>query len=333
MAASSTVGPARTTRLGLAAFAVVLAAGASHPEPAAARPGRIAVPLPLLPAPHVRFPGLFDEQGCALLPTQDRPGRRVCPASPGSSSEGSGRPEGWQRLLGFEGPHYTTHVAGTGVSILPATVGLAAAEPWSVVGMVRNDTPWTIDEVEVSASLEGQHGEHLETVTTVAPVRCVRPGEPAPFALASTTSRDAIAVVRWTTAHRRIAPSEAALRQMEISLVRVLSGVRANALTALGLPPAGDERVGTVARVAWGTIRSWGERPIRKPAVIALWLGSDGRGLALTRARVVTSAGAHRRAPAELNPGDRAEFALAVPDLTALSDEVRPALALWGSPS
>jgi len=199
--------------------------------------------------------------------------------------------------------------------------------------MVRNDTPWIVDGIEVSASLEGFGGEHIQTVATDVPVRYVRPGEPAPFAVASTVRRDAIALVRWTTAYRCISPSQAALRKMEIALGRFLSGARAPDGAAVTLLAGDEERLGALREVAWGSVRSWGERPIRKPAVVALWLSADGRALSLVRARVFAPAGGRKAAAAKLHPGDLVEFAVSVPDSIVGTGVGRPALALWGSPS
>lgn len=319
--------------LAVAVSLLLAAASAGWPSSSAARqpkPLPIPVQLPTLPAPHERRPGLFDESGCALLAAGEGARKRVCPAPQPSARVAPG---GWRRLLGYEGPHYATSVTGAGVELLPATIGVASEGNWSALGMVRNDTPWTLNAIEVAATLEAPDGASLETVRAVVPVRSVRPGEPAPFALSSTTRRAAVKLVRWETTYRKAGSSSPdSSRRIEVSLVRALTdGGRS------GLPDGEDPEVDDGAppatnEVAWGTLRSWSARPIRRPAVVALWLDADGRALALGSARVWESIARRVRAPVALAPGNVAEFTLTVPDIAA-EGRVKPAVALWGTPS
>jgi len=319
--------------IAVAVVLLVSATSAGWAPSAAARepaPVPIRVELPALPAPHERLPGLFDESGCALLAVGEGARRRVCPAP-----QPSGRvsPGGWRRLLGYEGPHYATSVTGAGVELLPATIGVAREENWSALGMVRNDTPWTLNAIEVAATLEAPDGASLETVRAVVPVRSVRPGEPAPFALSSTTRRAAVKLVRWETTYRRVAsPSAGSSRRIEVSLVRALPDGRLSGLPDAEDPEPHDGARPATIEVAWGTLRSWSESPIRRPAVVALWLDADGRARALGSARVWESIAHRVRAPVALAPGNVAEFTLAVPDL-AVEGRAKGTVALWGTPS
>ncbi len=328
--------PIRRGGAALAAWAIFCASSACAP-PLAAASGpaaeRIPVVLPTLPAPSVRFPGLFDERGCALLTETGGQRTRVCPAPPQPSADVSA--DGSRRLLGYEGPHYATGVTGAGVEILPATIGVPPNGNWKALGMVRNDTQWTVDAIEVTATLERLDGTPLETVRATVPVRGVRPGEPAPFALSSTTSRASVALVRWATSYRRApSPSATSRRRIEIALVRTLSDARGSGLLgeSNAADSSSDDQQPSSGEVAWGTLRSWSESPIRRPAVVAMWLDAEGRALALGSARVWESIARRVRAPVARAPGSLAEFTLSIPDL-ATGGHVKPTMALWGTPS
>lgn len=325
--------PASRRSIAVAAMLLVSATSAGWPPPSAASqptPPPIPVHLPTLPAPHERLPGLFDESGCALLAVDEGARKRICPAPQPSARV---VPGGWHRLLGYEGPHYATSVTGAGVELLPATIGVAREEIWSALGMVRNDTPWTLNAIEVAATLEAPDGASLETVRAVVPVRSVRPGEPAPFALSSTTRRAAVKLVRWETTYRRAASSSPdSSRRIEVSLVRALSDARHSGLPDGDDPDVGDGSSPATNEIAWGTLRSWSESPIRRPAVVALWLDADGRALALGSARVWESIARRVRSLVALAPGNVAEFTLTLPDIAAEA-RAKPTVALWGTPS
>lgn len=328
--------PIRRGGATLAAWAIFCASVACATSLAAASgpaPERIPVVLPTLPSPSVRFPGLFDESGCALLSGTGGQRTRVCPAPPQPSADVAA--DGARRLLGYEGPHYATSVTGSGVEILPATIGVSPNGNWKALGMVRNETRWTVGVIEVTATLERRDGTPLETVRATVPVRDVRPGEPAPFALSSTTSRASVALVRWATSYRRApSPSASSRRMIEISLVRALSDAHERGLLdeSDAAASSGDGPQRSSVAVAWGTLRSWSESPIRRPAVVAMWLDADGRALALGSARVWESIARRVRAPVALAPGSLAEFTLSIPDLVA-GRSVKPTMALWGTPS
>ena len=219
-------GSASNFRLILAGVATLIALESSYGFGATSPPNApVVVSQPVVPPPHVRHPGLFDEAGCALLSSGSRT-RRVCPASPerhGGGGDGVlGRGGPWGRFLGFDGPHYATTVTNSGVELLPSTLRVSDDGNWSAVGMVRNDTPSTVDDIVVSAQLEAVDGSVLEKVSACVPVRMVRPGGPAPFAVARETGRRAIAAVRWVMTYRSLERSASDLRLVELLPVRFI---------------------------------------------------------------------------------------------------------------
>ena len=141
---------------------------------------------------------------CAALPAPGG-GTTVCPARSARTTAretfGFGAMP-WRRLMGFEGPYYATEVRGTGVHVMTASVGLTAADSWSVVGLVRNDTERIATDIIVTARLTRPDGGELASASAPVAVRNVRPGEPAPFAISTTAPLSAVGGVQWEVAVR-----------------------------------------------------------------------------------------------------------------------------------
>jgi hypothetical protein len=294
-----------------------------------------AVPLPVLPPPHVRYPGLFDERGCALLENAGAPST-VCPAPRpvASAAETRMRTQGWRTLLGYDGPYFATSVSGAGVAVIPESVGIASADAWCAVGLLRNDTMSVVTDLTVVAQLVGKDGALLATGTARVPVHDVRPGEPAPFAIDTTAPRAAVADVRWRVLSRPARPAAAAARMVEIKLVRslMLGGLREHEPTPSGachqLPSSRETR----REVAWGFLKSWSGRAIRRPSLVGMWLDDRGRGAALLTGLVLRRHGSGV-ARSALRRGASAQFVILEPD--RLPDENAPQqrIAFWASAS
>lgn len=337
------LGPAdrtRRERLVVAPLAVLMgfASNGSLTLPSTARHS-IVVPLPVLPPPHVRHPGLFDETGCALLAVGDERRARVCPdpsSKDGANGSKAEPPGAWRRLMGFEGPHYSTSVADRGVEILPSTVRFGDESEWSAVGLLRNDTSSVVDDISVSARLLAEDGRTLDTATFIVPVRSVRPGEPVPFSLTCAIPRADVAAVLWTLNYRPSDQATATGRLVEFEPVRILSARNLPAEVANEASAIADARRSASGpeQLAWGVLKNWSSVPIRAPLVVGMWVDDDGRAVSLVRGRVWKQSDGRAIAPSTLRPGEFGQFALAVPaDRSATRPQHRLRLALWETPS
>ena len=279
----------------------------------------VTVPLPVLPPPHVRYPGLFDENGCALL-HREQDGRvtTMCPAPGPTPLANLPSPSDapWRRLLGYEGPYYSPTVHGSGVSVLPESVGIAAGGRWGAVGLVRNDTMSVVTDITVIAQLLGRDGTVVATASASVPVRDVRPGEPAPFAISTAELRSAITGVRWSVRSRPTRPSAASARMVEIALARSLAlddGAGCDAGNPGARARQSHRTMTPYREIAWGSLRSWSARSIRRPSVVGLWLDDQGRGVMLLPGLVARRHGDVARPRSALKRGDIAEFVIFLP--------------------
>lgn len=100
-------------------------------------------------------------------------------------------------VVGFVGPNYTNYVVGEGISILENSLSVSETGYWEAMGLMRNESQTVIGEVDLFVELLSEDGVILETVAANAPVKNVRPGEPAPFILTSTTDSSLVAEVVW----------------------------------------------------------------------------------------------------------------------------------------
>jgi hypothetical protein len=166
-------------------------------------------------------------------------------------------------------------------------------------------------------------------------VNDVRPGEPAPFAIASAVPRRAVVAVRWSALSHAVRHSAAVTRMVEISLARILSlGDRAPAGIGSATLPS-RETTPAPREVAWGSVRSWAPRTIHRPSIVALGLDADGRGVLLLPGLVARRSGDGRASRSVLRRGDVAPFVLFLPEEGGARSG-RPApqrLAFWESAS
>ena len=268
----------RGARAALLASFVLTSAAASFGSPV-----ETSVALPTVPPPHVRFPGSFDEHGCALIAQRAAQAKRLCPAGPATTA----RTEGWSRHLGFEGPRVASRVHGTGVVLLLDTVSVASRGWWAATGLVRNDAIDSAREVRVSVTLSTAHDRVLGTATVVVPVRDVRPGEPAPFELRTLVPVEAVRRVDWRVTSEA-AEDLGASRMAEIEIGRIGADRvgreapprRSVLVSAAGAAAEGGRWIG------WGVLRNWGPRPLRQPAVVGMWIDERGRAVRLVHGRV-----------------------------------------------
>ncbi len=66
------------------------------------------------------------------------------------------------------------------------------------MGLIRNETTKKVGEVTVTAVLRSEDGSELEKAYTIVPVGGIRPGEPAPFSIDSSTPVNEVASIDWS---------------------------------------------------------------------------------------------------------------------------------------
>ncbi|QCT03500.1 hypothetical protein E6C60_2788 [Paenibacillus algicola] len=100
-------------------------------------------------------------------------------------------------FIGFVGPNYTNYVIGDGISILDNSLTVSEIGDWEAIGLLRNESPTVVGEVDLFVELLSEDGVILETVQAITPVKNVRPGEPAPFTITSNTDSSLVSEVVW----------------------------------------------------------------------------------------------------------------------------------------
>lgn len=111
-----------------------------------------------------------------------------------------------RNLRGFRGFYYTDDVGGEGVVILPPSLNISSEGKWSAMGLARNETTDNVYGVTVTAQLLSAQGTVLETLSAQALVKNIRPGEPAPFRIASSIPADQVKAVIWSTVEEAAGP-------------------------------------------------------------------------------------------------------------------------------
>lgn len=104
-----------------------------------------------------------------------------------------------RRFPGFLGPYAVEYVDGINVSVVSNSLNIIASEGnnWTAMGLVRNETMSTIGNSFVEATLINSRGKEIEKVTGKVLVDEIRPGEPAPFVLTSSTNIEDVITVDW----------------------------------------------------------------------------------------------------------------------------------------
>lgn len=100
-------------------------------------------------------------------------------------------------LRGFRGYYYTDLVNGNQAVILNESLNISKNGNWTVEGLVRNETTENIGTIMVTAELISKTDAVLETLSNKALVQNIRPGEPSPFKLDSSTPASEVKEVKW----------------------------------------------------------------------------------------------------------------------------------------
>jgi hypothetical protein len=147
---------------------------------------------------------------------------------------------------------------------------------------MRNETTDPVVAPVVRAILRDGTGAELATAEGEVPVAPVRPGEPAPFAIASEVPAAAVASVEWSVVDAGGSPPP---------------GTRELALTTYFAEPAGAREAldlylyretgpGPHPYVLFGSITNNAGTDATAPAVVAAWLDENGRLQLVTEAPV-----------------------------------------------
>ncbi|MBM4242852.1 MAG: hypothetical protein FJ148_03435 [Deltaproteobacteria bacterium] len=275
---------ARVLSLGVLGLLYAAGAGTSFGSPL-----ETPVALPVVPPPHVRLPGAFDESGCALISIRSSGPRRLCPARGATPSTAAG----WSRHLGYVGPRAVSHVAGTGVVLLADTLNVASSGSWRATGLVRNQTTERAHEVRVTVILATADDWILGTATAVIPVLDVRPGEPAPFELRTLLPAEAVRRIEWSvTAGPGAGPGSSRSAEIEIGRVGPAPVRRMPPLRSILEPPAASAAAEEGTWIGWGILRNWGPEPLEDPVVVGAWIDERGRAVRMVDGRMLHDDGA-----------------------------------------
>ena len=101
-------------------------------------------------------------------------------------------------LRGFRGYNYTDEVNGNSAIVLHHTLHISSEGNWKVQGLVRNETTKNVGTISVTVQLLSDKGTVLETLSTQSLVKNIRPGEPAPFIIHSSTPANQVKDVKWS---------------------------------------------------------------------------------------------------------------------------------------
>jgi hypothetical protein len=217
---------------------------------------------------------------------------------------------------GYAGPQYETPASGAavdGASVVSSTGG-----NWWAQGLVVNGTEPLNETPLVRAELVAADGSVLERVVGAALVGPLRPGEPSPFRLGSTTVDTAqVANVRWSVLVGGGETTESG-RQLQLNVfwTRPAGG---QPVDVAGYADAGGAGSPLLVYVS---VTNNGDVAIADPEVVAAWVDGRGRVFAVTSAPV--QAPGTSSPAATLAPGAQADalIRLAPPLADSLGDRV-----------
>jgi hypothetical protein len=318
-----------------------------------------------LPSLHVRSPDLYDEDGCARIPPGEGDGVRCGPSredlerlheeqeaciqveagTPNlekifKEARHTGRcvfveprlPS--KNLAGFRGPYYTTDLEAGEVVVLKETLTTAREGTWQAWGLVRNETPMPVGEVNVTASLIGAGGAVLDRPSTEVPVDPLRPGEPGPFIITSTVEAARVTSLEWLIVtdppNPQVPPG---VREVELLTMWTLPFGAHSAQRSgwfLDLQKAGLLRDIDTSYILTGSIENWGEVALPEPKVVAAWLNDEGRVVWMEETAPLGGPDGPDSRLQSLEPGVIGHFVLGVsdPEIGPRLDELR--YMLWG---
>ncbi len=282
--------------------------------------------LPTLPPVATEIPEAFDAAGCLRVAGEAECTTRS--AGLDAIRAGSGEDD-WRALAGFVGERWLESGGSGQVTVLTDTVTTGMGSSWSAMGLVRNETTSTVAEVSVQAELLDNSGVTRATVEVVVPVRSLRPGEPAPFALASDVPLAEVARVRWS-ASVPTDPSAGAPgggRDLDLATYWQRSPEDPRPVDTWLYA---DDPAAPLPMVVFGSATNVGAEPLAGVEVVGAWLDGTGRVLAVARARVgVPGSTPDPSGPGVVvGPGQAADVVL-VPGGTV--DWAAARLMLWGT--
>lgn len=337
--------PILRVALGVCAAILVLG-GCGDGEPAdqvsAGGPAQDAgASLPTLPPIDERHPEQFGPDGCAATSSGSECSVTADAIDANQASAGE---SGWRVLEGFVGPRWTTTVGGS-VRVLDDTLTVGLGPTWSALGLVRNERAEAVGPVTVRATLFDAGGATLGTLSAEALVPVLRPGEPAPFELASDVPLGDVASVQWSVDEAPVADA-GPNRSLELGVLwqRGLADPRPVDLYLFRDPTSGPHPF-----VVFGSATNVGDAAVASAAAVGAWLDPDGRVLAIARATVVRPEGVALAedgpdrageiarevvgpSPAPtLEPGETADVLLVLDATGAPAGVDEAQLALWGT--
>lgn len=315
-------GPDATLQTRTDPAAEVTAPGSGQPLPTLP-PVATLPPLPTLPPVATETPQAFDPSGCLRVAGQSECATR---ASDLDATRAGSAEADWRVLAGFVGERWLDTAGSGHLEVLTDTVTTGMGPSWSAMGLARNETPTAVPGLSVRAELVDTDGSTLAVVQQELPVRGVRPGEPAPFAVTSDIPLTEVAGVRWSVS-AGAGTGGSAGRNLDLSTYWQRSPQDARPVDTWLYA---DDPAAPRPMVVFGGVTNVGTAALEEVGVVGAWLDGSGRVVAVAQARV----GAPGQTPATpetevvLAPGQAADVVL-VP--AGIVDWAATRLMLWGT--
>lgn len=220
----------------------------------------------------------------------------------------------------------TTVPAETTSSVVVASVRTVDVGGWGALGLVTSGGADAPGGVIVTATLADAGGAALGTIEQRSLVAPVRTGESVPFRLASDVPAGSVASVTWST-RTADAPVAGSGRALVVATywTRPASG---EPVAVIGYE---DVAGAPLAHVVYGGASNPSAEAVAEPRVVAAWIGTDGRVLAVADAPVF-DAGTDRPA-SSLSSGDAGDVVLVVADPSVAAQLEARSPMMWGAGS
>ena len=299
--------------------AVTATLGGAVAYASSAQEGTGEPPVPTLPPLEEREGDLYDDDGCLRVEVDESD----CSTQAGDLDEALADDVGTRHLAGYVGDHYADEVTDGDVVVLEETVGRSAGGPFAASGLVRNERSWAVGDVEVTARLLDAGGAELAVASADVPVTPLRPGEPAPFTVASDVPAESVAEIAWTVSAAPADDVAPAARDIELTTYwEEPGGARAPVSLYFYADPATPE----LPYLLFGGLTNRAGEDVAQPSVVAAWFDDAGRVVRVSRVDAVAPDGSPA---AGLDDGGVADFLFVEPGVGVPG----PAVELWAAGS
>lgn len=220
-------------------------------------------------------------------------------------------PDEFKALRGYSGPRYNVEALDGRVVVLSDTVYVWPQDGWKATGMFRNQTCQTIRTTDLTAHLLDSRGEIIEEVTALLPVNELRPGEPAPFTIKASASRESVKAVEWQVNYTQASHSA---RDLSFDIYE------------------GRQVPGESHYSLFGRVRNIGGNTARDTHLIVAWLDSKGRVVYVDSLQIRMIANPTQlRNSIDMHVGEYEDFLYTSNNASLVSLLSESNFAIWGS--